>query len=164
LVDNLRIQELENLLESYDLINTVRSPTRITSSTESLIDAIVTNREYLELRATVIDLGLSDHIAQIMRIHSEKGNNTTKIIVERQFTNHRVEEFINLLSQESWDEVVNHSDVNASLYAFLFTFLRCFNIAFPYKRVKLRERVNKRWLSKGLITSSNRMKVLNNLK
>jgi hypothetical protein len=68
------------------------------------------------------------------------------------------------LSQESWDEVVNDSDVNASVEVFLFTFLHCFNIAFPYKRVKLRERVNKRWLSKGLITSSNRMRVLNNLK
>jgi hypothetical protein len=114
----------------------------------------------------VIDLGLSDHLAQIIRIHSEKGNNTTKIIVKRQFTNHGVEESKNLLSQESWDETVNQSDVdvNASLEAFLLIFWHCFNIALPYKRVKLRERVNKRWLTKGLITSSNRMKVSNNLK
>jgi exonuclease III len=57
LIDNIRIHELENLLESYNLINTVSSPTRITSSTESLIDVIVTNRKYLEQRATVINLG-----------------------------------------------------------------------------------------------------------
>jgi hypothetical protein len=63
LIDNIRLHELENLLESYDLINTVSSPTRITASTESLIDVIVTNRKYLEQRATVIDLGLSDHLA-----------------------------------------------------------------------------------------------------
>jgi hypothetical protein len=149
---------------SYNLINTVSSPTRITSSSESLIDVIVTNRDYLEQSVTVIDLGLSDHLAQIIRIHSEKRINTIKIIVKRHFTNHSIEEFITLLSQESWVEVVNQSDVNASLYAFLLIFLHCFNIAFPYKRVKLRERVNKRWLSKGLITSSNRIKVLNNLK
>jgi hypothetical protein len=60
------------LLVSYDLINTVSSPTRITSSSESLIDVIVTNREYLEQRAMVIDLGLSNHLAQIIRIPSEK--------------------------------------------------------------------------------------------
>jgi hypothetical protein len=164
LIDSTRIHELENLLLSYDLINTVSSPTRITSSSESLIDVIVTNREYLEQRATVIDLGLSDHLAQIIRIHREKRINTIKIIVKRQFTNSTVEEFMNLLSQESWVEVFNQSDVNASLEAFLLIFLHYLNIAFPYKRVKLRERVNKRWLSKGLITSSNRMKVLNNLK
>jgi hypothetical protein len=43
-------------------------------------------------------------------------------------------------------------------------FLRCFNIAFPYKRVKLRERINKRWLSNGLIVSNNRTQTLNSLK
>jgi hypothetical protein len=46
----------------------------------------------------------------------------------------------------------------------LGTFLHCFNIAFPYKRANLREKPNKRWLSKGLIVSSKRMKTLNNLK
>jgi hypothetical protein len=39
-----------------------------------------------------------------------------------------------------------------------------FDIAFPYKRVKLKEIINKRWLSKGLIVSSKRMQILNNLK
>jgi hypothetical protein len=42
--------------------------------------------------------------------------------------------------------------------------LHCFNITFPYKKVNLRERSNKRWLSKGLIVSSKRMETLNNLK
>jgi hypothetical protein len=42
--------------------------------------------------------------------------------------------------------------------------LHCFDIVFPYKRVKLRERINKRWLSKGLIASSKRMQTLINLK
>jgi len=42
--------------------------------------------------------------------------------------------------------------------------LHCFDIAFPYKRVKLRERINKRWLTKGLIASSKRMQTLINLK
>jgi hypothetical protein len=94
----------------------------------------------------------------------EKKKKKTKIIVKRQFPNHSVKEFINLLSQESWDEVVNYSDVNAALKAFLDIFLHCFNIAFPYKKVQLREKVNKSWLSKGIIISSNRMKNLNNLK
>jgi hypothetical protein len=39
--------------------------------------------------------------------------------------------------RNTWDEVVNLSDVNASLKAFLDIFLYFFNITFPYKRVKL---------------------------
>ena len=74
----------------------------------------------------VIDLGLSDHLAQIIRIQSEIRNKKTKTIVKRQFTDHRVEDFKNLLSQESWDEVVDLSDVNASLKAFLDIFFVCF--------------------------------------
>jgi len=64
LIANTRLHELENLLLSYDLINTVNSPIRITSSSESLIDVIVTNRDYLEQSTTVFDLGLCDHLAQ----------------------------------------------------------------------------------------------------
>jgi hypothetical protein len=157
-------RNLKNLLVSYNLKNTVNNPTRITSVSESLIDVIVTNREYPEQSAVVIDLGLSDHHAQLIRILSKRRINTSKIIVRRSFTSNRVEEFITLLSNESWSEVINQSYVHASLEAFLLIFLQCFRRTFPYKRMKLRERVNKRWLSKGLITSSNRIKVLKNLK
>jgi hypothetical protein len=43
-------------------------------------------------------------------------------------------------------------------------FLFCFETAIPYKKLKSREIRNNRWLSKGLINSSKRMKMLNNLK
>ena len=75
MADNIKIHELENLLDSYDLINTVSSPTRITFSSESLIDVIVTNNKYTEQRVEVIDLGLLDHLAQILSIQSEKRTN-----------------------------------------------------------------------------------------
>jgi hypothetical protein len=45
MLDNIRLQELQNLLQSYNMINTVRSPKRITSSTEFLIDIIITNKD-----------------------------------------------------------------------------------------------------------------------
>jgi hypothetical protein len=66
----------------------------------------------------------------------------------KQLTYNSSEKFKNLLSKELWNDVFNHSDVNSSLRAFLDTFLHCFNVTFPYKRVNLRDRTNKRWLSK----------------
>jgi len=72
--------------------------------------------------------------------------------------------FKNLLSVESWNEVFNHSDVNSSLKAYMDIFLFCFETAITYNRQKLREIRNNRWLSKGLINSSKRMKILNNVK
>jgi hypothetical protein len=163
MLDSIRLQELQNLLESYDMINTVRSPTRITSCTESLID-VITNTDNSELRASVVDLGFSYHLAQIVRINIGKGNRGTKTVVRRQLTNNGTEELKNLLSNESWNEVFNHADVNSSLKAFLNISFYYFDIAFPYKRVKLKEIINKGRLSKGLTFSSKRMQILNNLK
>jgi hypothetical protein len=93
MLDNTRVQEVKNLLECYDLINTVRSPTRITPSTESLIDVIIINKDNPELRATVDDLGFSHHLAQIIKINISKGNRRSKILTRRQFTSSSVEEF-----------------------------------------------------------------------
>jgi hypothetical protein len=99
-----------------------------------------------------------------VEINIGKRNRRTKTVVRRQFTHNSIEEFKHLLSKEVWNDVYNCLDINFSLETFLGTFLHCFIIAFPYKTVNLRERSNKRWLSKGLIVSSKRMQTLNNLK
>jgi hypothetical protein len=54
------------------MTNTVRSPTRITPSTKSLIDVIVTYKDTPILSTMVIDLGLSYHLAQIMELNKKK--------------------------------------------------------------------------------------------
>ena len=72
MVNNKRLQELKNLLESYNMMNTVRSPTRITPLTESLIDVIITYKDIPVISTVVIDLGLSDHLAQIVNINIGK--------------------------------------------------------------------------------------------
>ena len=144
MVNNKRLHELQNLLESYYMINTVRFLTRITPSTESLIDGIITNNNNPVLSTSVVELVFSDHLAQITRINIGKRKRRTKMIARRQFTYSSVEDFKHPLSKELW----NRLDLNSSLEAFLDSFLHCFNIAFPYKRVNLRERSNKRWLSK----------------
>jgi len=72
MVNNKKLQELQNLLESYNMMNTVSSPTRITTSTESLIYVIITYKDIPILSTAVVDLGLSDHLAQIVEINIGK--------------------------------------------------------------------------------------------
>jgi len=69
MVNNKRLQELQNLLESYNIMNTVRSPTRLTPSTVSLIDVIITYKDIPVVSTAVVDLGLSDYLAQIVNIN-----------------------------------------------------------------------------------------------
>jgi len=98
MLNNIRIQEIKNLLEYYNLINTVRSPTRITPSSEFLRDVIVTNKDISELEVSAVDLGFSDHLAQVVKIYTGKGIRRDKIVLRRQLTNNNnIEELKNLL-------------------------------------------------------------------
>jgi len=72
MVNNKILQELQNLLESYNMMNTVWSPTRITPSTESLIDVIITYKDIPILSTAVVELCLSDHLTQIVEINIGK--------------------------------------------------------------------------------------------
>jgi hypothetical protein len=69
---------------------------------------MVINKDNPELKASLIDLGFSDHLAQVVRINTGKGNKRTKTAVRRQLTNSSIEELKNLLPKESWNEVFNH--------------------------------------------------------
>ena len=62
MVNNKKLQELQNLLESYTMMNTVRSPTRIIPSTESLKDVIITYKDIPVLSTAGVDLDLYDHL------------------------------------------------------------------------------------------------------
>ena len=80
-------------MECYDLINMARSLTRITSSTKSLIDVIIINKDNQGLITTLEDLGFSDYLAQILRINSCIGNMRSKIVSRRKFTKNSIEKF-----------------------------------------------------------------------
>jgi len=54
------------------MMNTVRFPTRITPTTVSLIDVIIKNKDSPILNTAVVDLGFSDHHAQLVRTGTEK--------------------------------------------------------------------------------------------
>jgi len=58
--ESVRLRDVQELL-SHNLVNTVRSPTRLTKDMVSLIDVIITNKDSIGELATVMDLGYSDH-------------------------------------------------------------------------------------------------------
>ena len=112
-----------------------------------MIDIVIVNKDDQELITTAEDLGFSDHLAQILRINSGIGNMRSKLVMKKQFTENSIEELKSLLLKESQYDIFKYMEVNASLRAFMDIFLYYFNIEFPYKRVKSRELINRRWLT-----------------
>jgi len=55
--DSRRLRDVQELLSLHNLVNTVRSLTRVTKNTASLIDVVMTDKESIIDIATVIDLG-----------------------------------------------------------------------------------------------------------
>jgi hypothetical protein len=162
--ESRRLSDVQELLTLHNLVNTVKSPTRVTKNTASLIDVVITDKEFISDIATVIDLGYSDHKAQVLQLTVKKMLQKWKVITSRQYSEKRVEEFKCMLSKESWQEVYQTLDVNSALQIFRDNFGYYFNIAFPYKLQKLRNIHNNNWITKGLKNSGKRMHFLNSLK
>ena len=64
--ENGNLKDLTDLLLRYNPVNTVQSSTRITKSTSTLTDVTIINKKYYMEPATVIELGLSYHQAQVL--------------------------------------------------------------------------------------------------
>jgi hypothetical protein len=87
-----------------------------------------------------------------------------QIIKKRQFSDNAIKEFIHLLQKESWDQVLMLEYVNKSFNAFMITFMCHFNALFPTKTFYLNKNKKNKWMTKGLIVSRNKLRILNSLK
>jgi len=147
----------------YNLENMVDSPTRITHSTATQIDVMITNLNCAK-QTTNHDLGYSDHFAQVTHVIVNKPVIDPKIIKKRRFSDIEIKEFLNHLQTETWDQILLQDDVNESFNAFMTIFTYYFNIMFPLKKCYLHKNTKIKWITKGLIISRNKLRILNGLK
>jgi len=61
-----KLLDLQNLLLTNNLINVVKSPTRISNHSASSIDVLIVNNIKNEFFTVNLDLGYSDHLAQLL--------------------------------------------------------------------------------------------------
>jgi len=153
-------KELNNLLLRYNLKSIVNVPTRITKNTASLLDVVITNEEKYVNILSVMDLGLSDHLAQSISISLPDINKTLYKVKKRKFNEVNTQEFLHLLKQVTWQDVFSELDINAKFTAFMDVFMYCYNVAFPIKTVHMRNRIKSNWITQGIKTSSKRMRLL----
>ena len=79
---------LMDLMIEYNLTNLIREPTRVTATSSTLIDVILTNRPRSFLTSGTLDLGLSDHhlVYAVSRSHCHRTNPIT--VEKRTFKNY----------------------------------------------------------------------------
>jgi len=104
------------------------------------------------------------NLAQVTYIKVDKPVLGPKAIKKRQFMDNAMEEFIHLLQKESWNQVLLLEDVNKSFNAFMITFMYHYNALFPIKTLYLNNKNKNKWMTKGLLVSRNRLRILNGMK
>jgi len=112
-------QQLDALLQTYNLIGTVPFPTRKLNASTTAIDNIFITKT----KSYTINLhinGLSDHKAQIIVTENtvltkQRNNITTK----RDINDQSIPEFQLLLSYEKWEEIFMQDNANISFNKFL---------------------------------------------
>lgn len=158
---------LDDLLKSFDMTDYCNEPTRIAvdknqRKTETSIDYMVTNLPHHLLECKIFEPHLSDHTAQILIISTEQLEETPKkqhrTIKKRCITDNNIANLKYRLAQETWNEA-NSENVDEAFEGFLNTFLWLYNITCPEYDITIKtEKINKKWVSDEIRTSSRNLK------
>ena len=141
-------QQLDTLLQTYNLIGTVSFPTHRSKASTTATDNIFITRtkNYIINPHTN---GLSDHEAQIIVTENIVLTKQRSITTERDINDQSILEFHLLLSHENWEEIFM-DDTNTSFNKLLNIYLRIFHSCFIKKRKNFNT-ISKPWKTKPLV-------------
>ncbi|XP_049789668.1 uncharacterized protein LOC126195196 [Schistocerca nitens] len=142
---------LKNLVATNGLNLNFDQYTRITASSATCIDNIVSSYNYYVKEKFLLDLGVSDHKALFVSLPKQNSVCTTKRC--RNFSQENVEVFCKKLSQTKWT-VSKHTSTSDNYNNFLTEFLGIFNECFPFVTVKTRSQKSRSWVTKEIRVSS----------
>ena len=156
-----RKKQLDNLLHSFNLTSIITFPTRVQNNSITTIDNIyIDPSKFKEYSVVTILNGLSDHDAQLLTIRYKTFHDPGRnLLTIRKFDTYLIPEFINKLSNESWDNVFNKEDTNEMFNSFLNDYLRIFNSCFPPQTVTVKNNsIKNKWITKGIKISCDNKK------
>ena len=150
--DNKKTQ-LDNLLNMYNLIDTVHFPTRITDTSFSTTGNIFVNKRSNYSINPYMN-GLSDHDAQVLTLNDLcQPTRPTKTTYVRNMNKQNITDFQFLLSWELWQDVFEVDDVNSKFNNFLNTYLRCYHSSFSKIMISKSHQSHNEWITKGIKVS-----------
>ena len=89
------------------------------------------------IKSGTILTDFSDHLTNFIAIPSRTTNVKEEFIYTRDFSKTKIQNFINVLSNLRWQNVMNCNDANKSYDIFWDYFNGLFNSYFPFKKKKI---------------------------
>lgn len=147
------IGDFLNTLYSNFFFPLINKSTRVTESSETLIDNILTNSLNGDIKSGVLYSDLSDHFPIFQfSLKTSRANQTQKIIYKTIMSKSNIDKFKEMLAHISWNDL--YKEYNADLAYQLFmkiinaTFNQCFPSSAPSK--KHTRNLNKPWFTTEL--------------
>ena len=143
----------KEVLDSFGLDQLIKEPTRITPSTSSVIDHVLTNASELIQSSGVIGGGFSDHFLTFCSRRCIKGisygHNIKKV---RSFKNYSKLSFIMELRKIDWSSVLTSVDVDYCLSEFSRLFKSAIDVVAPYREIRIRSKPNQ-WMNSEILAA-----------
>ena len=145
----------KELLSDFGCEQVIAEPTRVTPTSSSIIDHIVTNtRDYVG-ESGVLPVGLSDHFFTFCtrRLSKEVFPSSDSLFRKVRSFKHYSKELLNLeLSKIDWSSVTLSVDVDFCLSEFLRLFTTAIDKVAPFHEVRVRKRPNP-WMNSTILAA-----------
>ena len=141
--DWLKIDKVSNyrkfyeLMNSYSLLPQITQPTRIASTSATIIDNIFTNVFKYNLLSGNITTDFSDHFSQFLSVPGKKNNSSNESIYRRDYSRFSIESFRDDVSIQIFDN--NLTDVNDQFGDFFHRLEGCLNRHAPMRKLSKKE-------------------------
>jgi hypothetical protein len=140
----------QTITGSLGLTQLISSPTRVTPSSETLIDHIYSNNPAQITSASLSDLSISDHTpifcTKISKV-SKASKNAHTHISYRSFKHFDQNSFLYALSNAPFNEVFNYTDANQALEKWYNVFLSVLDSHAPIKNRRVKHPKLPKWLT-----------------
>lgn len=133
--DAINIREFCNLMYSFSLLPLTTKPTRVSSTTATLIDQIWSTQVEANIGNYIIHSDVSDHFTVVSQFRYEPSCHPPSYSFKRIISDNALNNFRDELSSVNWNEVIQCTSPDESFNIFLNKFNLIYQKHFPLKKI-----------------------------
>ena len=145
--------EFTNVMYANNFYPLITKPTRVSPTSATLIDNILTNAAYFHSSCGVLVTDLTDHFPVFCKSYMSppKEEDTSKF---RNFSNNNIINFISQVEAINWHPVVSDTNVNSSFDKFNSILSSVYNDCFPLIQASNKTKKKRHpWITSGILKS-----------
>ena len=152
--DHRATGELLDVLYCNNVFPLITKPTRVTSTTATLIDHILTNNfvdDMMHIQG-ILCTSISDHYAVFhVACNAQTEHAKTDMpLLKRNMGQRNITKFISEMNMVDWQFVLTETDTQSAYSKFHEVISTKYNACFPYRKISKKYYKNKPWLSTAL--------------